>query len=384
MADQWPEAQPQLSLGAHLHHRRRPRAGCATALALHAQGQRDIAVVEAGDHSQLRIGERLPPDIAPRFGRLGIHEAFLAERHSPCMGSASAWGSDALGHNDFIVSPHGPGWHLDRRRFERFLANQVRERGMAVHTQIRVQQAQRRPDGGFELHLQSRAGEQRREVADWVIDACGVQAALALRLGACRRMFDQLLAVADVFTLDDDDDFPQLTLLEACEYSWWYAARLPDRRLLAMVASDAPTLKALGLDTAQQWLPALARSRHLASALAAANWQPQKLSVLLAESSKLDPCAGTGWLAVGDAASCVDPLSARGIYKAFSDAEAAAAAICIDPQAHHDPAATLTYREHQQRQFGGYLQQRTYLYALEQRWPQSGFWQRRREVGTAA
>jgi flavin-dependent dehydrogenase len=359
-------------------------AGCAVALALYAQGQRDIAVFEAGDHSQQRMGESLPPDIALMFERLGIQQAFLAEQHSPCMGSASAWGSDALGHNDFIASPHGPGWHLDRLRFERFLAQQVRERGLAVHTQTRVQQVQRHAHGGFVLQLQTRVGQQRLERAQWVIDASGVQAGVAARLGARRRMYDQLLAVAGVFMLDADDDFPQLTLLEACEYGWWYAARLPDRRVLAMVASDAPTLKALKLDQSPGWLSALARTAHLAPALAASQWRPQKLAVQLAASSQLEPCAGAGWIAVGDAACCFDPLSSRGIYKAFGDAEAAARAICADPQAHHEPAATLPYRLHQQRQFSDYLQQRAHLYALEQRWPQSGFWQRRQAVSAAA
>ena len=47
-------------------------------------------------------------------------------------GIASAWGQAELYDNDFIVNPHGPGWHVDRRRFDAMLARAAEESGVEV------------------------------------------------------------------------------------------------------------------------------------------------------------------------------------------------------------------------------------------------------------
>lgn len=351
-------------------------AGCATALALHAEGIRGVTVVEAGRHDRERVGESVPPDLGPLLARCGILDAFLAEGHEPCVGSCSSWGSDTLGYNDFIVNPHGHGWHLDRRRFELFLADQVRARGIRLLTGTRFREVERAADGGYDVVVEGPDCVRRCLHADWLIDAGGVHALLATRLGARRRIHDRLIAISAFLDLGSDDGLSRLTMLEAVEYGWWYAAKLPDQRAIVAVASDAATLKAMGLNDPDTWLGHLYRTRHLRAALRAAEWPGRRLHTLLAASSILEPCAGPDWLAVGDAASCYDPISAQGIHKAFATGIAAAATVAAQRSGH--PGATDAYQQQVRGQFVDYLRNRRHFYDLERRWPDADFWRRRR------
>lgn len=351
-------------------------AGCATALALHALGVDDITVVEAGCHERERIGESVPPDIGPLLARCGVLPAFLEQGHEPCAGSCASWGDDALGYNDFIVNPHGPGWHLDRLRFERFLIEQVRARGIRVRVETRFREVERCPDGRFVLHVQGPAHTLASLHADWLIDAGGVQALLATRLGARKRIDDQLVVASAFLDLGATSGFSRMTLLEAVEYGWWYAARVPGGRLIVAVACEPATLKSLSLNHPAAWLRHVRRTRHLAAALPSTGLGMLKLQIGLAASSILTPCAGPGWLAVGDAASCFDPISAQGLHKAFANGLAAAEVIASP--AHARAKAIEGYRRQVEQQFAEYLRNREYFYGLERRWPSASFWQRRR------
>src|SRR5690349_14106468 len=88
-------------------------AGCATALSLLSAGldPAELSVIEIGRRTYERIGQSIPPDTRSLFGELGLLDSFLGQGHEPSHGSASSWGSDALGYNDFVFSPYGHGWH---------------------------------------------------------------------------------------------------------------------------------------------------------------------------------------------------------------------------------------------------------------------------------
>jgi len=81
-------------------------------------------------------------------------------------------------------------------------------------------------------------------------------------------------------------------------------------------------------------------------------------------------------LAVGDAAAALDPICARGIYKALDDGLRAATA--IRGALAGDEGAIPAFARHTVIAFRGYLEQRAWLYAQEARWPESPFWQQRR------
>ena len=89
-------------------------AGTSAAIALARFGWR-VTILERSHYESTRIGETLPPEIKRPLLALGLWEPFLADNPVESPGIASAWGQAELYDNDFIVNPHGPGWHVDRR-----------------------------------------------------------------------------------------------------------------------------------------------------------------------------------------------------------------------------------------------------------------------------
>jgi flavin-dependent dehydrogenase len=212
--------------------------------------------------------------------------------------------------------------------------------------------------------------------AHFLVDATGWQARVALRLGASRRSHDRLTFVAGFFAPGAFAGAPALTMLEAVPYGWWYAARLPDGRLVAAVGSDADRIRHAALHRPDRFRTHLVETRHIGRLFRGASCPDGPLVVYSAPSSRLDRVAGPGWLAVGDAASAFDPISSQGITKALSDGLGAGAA--ISGWLAGDAAALETYSASVAARFEEYLQTRAYLYAIEQRWADAPFWRRRR------
>jgi flavin-dependent dehydrogenase len=350
-------------------------AGCATALALTRFGGCRVLVVEAGRYDAIRIGESVPPDIRVVLEQLGVWAEFLTENHEPCLGSCSCWGADELGYNDFLFNPLGNGWHLDRKRFDCFLAREVVQRGHVLRTGTRVRRCERVGGNGFLLRLNGGDGAGLTIRTRFVVDATGMRSSFARSMGASRRFLDQLICVTAFFELSGSASFSRLTMLEAVEYGWWYAAKLPDRRLAVAVASDADIIKRNELRSRDGFLGRLQATRHIAAELTGCRFIDDSQLTCAAPSFFLDKVAGNGWLAAGDAASAYDPISSQGIHKALSDGIHAAETIaaCLNG----NDTGLAEYQTSIERRFLQYLENRNYFYGAEQRWPRSAFWAKR-------
>jgi len=349
-------------------------AGCATALALARHGVGQVLLIEASDYQTVRIGESIPPTTARLMDRLGVWSAFVAERHQQCLGSCSAWGADTLGYNDYLLSPLGPGWHLDRARFDAWLAGEAAARGTQMWLRTRLATCAPGLDG-IRLGVVREDGARQSVDARFVVDATGVRSALARRLGARRRVLDDLLCVIQFFALPAAAEMSRLTMLEATADGWWYAAKLPNRRVAVAVAADSDFIKQAGLRARGRFLAALAATRHVAAEVSHCEAAADAPIACAAPSFILAPTAGDRWLAVGDAACAYDPISSQGIHKALTDGLAAADAIAAVLRA--SPTALADYRAHQAARFARYCTTRSHFYGLEQRWPASPFWRHR-------
>ena len=103
--------------------------------------------------------------------------------------------------------------------------------------------------------------------------------------------------------------------------------------------------------------------------------------IAIAPTAILSAVAGPGWLAVGDAAACLDPLLSQGLTRALEDGIAAADAIA-GAQA-GDAGAFNAYQDRVFARFTAGVRLRAGFYAAETRWPDAPFW-RRRQVQAAA
>jgi flavin-dependent dehydrogenase len=94
-----------------------------------------------------------------------------------------------------------------------------------------------------------------------------------------------------------------------------------------------------------------------------------------AHSQRTTPVCGHRWVAAGDAAAAFDPLASMGIGFALrSGMEAARVAAASGEE---DGAVGVAYAESLEGIYRDYLDRLRRLYALETRWKQPGFWQRR-------
>jgi flavin-dependent dehydrogenase len=335
-------------------------AGCAAALAL-ARAGRSVLLADAGGGPP-KVGEALPSVSRVLLGDLGVGERPLLDGHLPCYANLSAWGSAALGCTDFIRDPHGPGWHLDRTRFDRCLRDAVRTAGASVVERSAVRVKGRRADGSWVVGAGGRVVQCR-----WLVDATGRGRAIASRERVGRRRTDRLLATC--VELDADSGAETSSLVESTPDGWWYTALLPTGRRLVAYFTDAD----LNPPDRASFSLLLRQTRHIAARVDV----PPAVSLRRApaHSSHLDTPVGDGWLAVGDATTAFDPVSSQGILTALHTGMAGGNAL----HAHldGDPAALDSYRRNVRALLAAYQRNHRAVYGLERRWPDRPFWQRR-------
>jgi flavin-dependent dehydrogenase len=349
-------------------------AGLAAAIGLRLSTALDVVVAEAGDEPVERFGESLPPDILVALDRLGLTDTFRADGHLPCPGIISLWGADKPGHNDFILNPMGPAWHVCRARFEAMLRARAMRAGASILTRTRAVAA-RPVDDGFTVSLRHAIDGTRPMRAAWVLDATGARSWFARRQGARRREHDRMIAIVRIAALRCGT-FTAQTVVEATHGGWWYVARLPDERIVTVLIADPSEARVLTAAGYAEWRRRLAATRMVAPRLDRCRQEDERFRAHPATSSILDRVAGERWLAIGDAASVYDPIAAQGIHKALADAADATKVIAAETNRTHPPPPW-KYADRIAARFEDYLANRAHLYALERRWPTAQFWRAR-------
>jgi flavin-dependent dehydrogenase len=325
-------------------------SGAVTALCLARRGLR-VALLEAtrfgGDD---RYGETVPPEINPVLRELGLSDAFAALDAVHAPGIVSAWGANSATEQDFISNAHGSGWHIDRSGFDAMLC---REAGVASATVFLDCPAQpsRISGGGW------RIGGVK---AAFLVDASG-PTGLRIDEEHAYEVDDRLLAIAVRLSGTQSSDLR--TTIETTPLGWWYTAPIPNGQTIAMFFTDPVIYANEGIVLGEQLDHAPLTAHRLQSGTMLSS------RVLHAPSACRLKMFGDGWTAVGDSASAYDPLSGRGIFKAFRHGAAAADAITA--------GGMDEYASRVRREFNEYVRQRRMLYASEQRWQESIFWRKR-------
>ena len=306
---------------------------------------------------------------------LGCWDAFRQACFIQSFGTCSSWGSDRVTENDFVFSAGGGGWHVDRLRFEHLLSESACERGAEVWRGWRVTASAFSSDDVWQLTLSGPAGKREIETR-FVIDATGRFAAFAVRQGAHKVANDRLVGVAGRFDCCGwASPIDPRTLVEAEEEGWWYSALTPDCKLVVVWMSDADLVRQASLHTPSIWLQRLQRSRLTGTRVGNARFEPPLL-IQAAQSQVLSKMCGPSWLATGDAATTVDPLSSQGILKALCTGKLAAFA-AFDSLIGW-PAAQSRYEKLIADDYQLCKKTKAWFYSLERRWPESPFWARRR------
>jgi flavin-dependent dehydrogenase len=350
-------------------------AGPAGAIAaLNLAPTRRVIVCEARAEPGERIGESLPPAARRLLRDMGLLESFEQQGHAPCYGNRSVWGDSTPRDTDFMRDPDGPGWHLDRARFETWLRTIAVQRGAVLLSPARLQRIAR-TESGWDALLTTADGDTSVRTA-FFIDAGGRGVPAARQCGAQVSVRDHLICIWSYGRDAKPGSAAGLTYIEAEENGWWYTAPLPNGRRVLAFHTDADLPQArLGKDP--RALLERARSCPELSALlngCAFQLDDRPCGFQVANSAVLDPCAGPGWLAAGDAAMSFDPLSSQGLLNALFTG-LAAAHTADEWLSGYDSIREYDRLLAQVRQrYSGHL---AYWYSTETRWPDSPFWQRR-------
>jgi flavin-dependent dehydrogenase len=343
-------------------------AGAAAALALAQKGVAVAILAKPGGEIP-RVGETVPPAIVRPLARLGLWNEFLAAQHSEAPGIVSIWGGEQPHEKDFIFNPYGPGWHLDRARFDAMLLAAAQTAGAEI-LDAPARDCARACGSKWKVVIQNR-GRGDTLAAHWLVDATGRAAWLGRRLGAKRHRMDRQVALvrfAPVAGLGE----PR-TMIEACPDGWWYAAALPQSRAVAAFFTDADLLPRSAPDRARLWSRTLAQTQLIAKIYPGSNVE-SPVHTVAASSGRSLPSTGQNWLAIGDASQFYDPLSGQGISKALSSALRGAAAISLDLCGEH---ANEEFTDAGNREYEQYIAGYLAHYRREARWPQNLFWKRR-------
>lgn len=353
-------------------------AGAASAITL-ARARRRVLLVEAsGDEAAFKIGEALPPAARPLLQDLGLWESFVAQDHLPSYGNLSAWGSPFLSSTDFIFDPNGNGWHLDRPRFDALLRKHALDAGADVHvsTKLNLKGSEFSSDSWL-LSVTSNKSETKWR-SRWLIDATGRASSVARARGERRYADDALVAFFGLFSPAMDSpaaDQDSRTLIEAAPDGWWYTALLPAQHRIVAYLTDAD-LADQSLRTKRGYNSILSRTEHISACLDSHQYELKtSVKAASANSARLGCFAGSGWIAVGDAALSFDPVSSQGILTSLFTGITAGQAVAEKLSGNSDSISD--YEKRLAEIYAAYLQNRSAYYGAEQRWPTRPFWQRR-------
>lgn len=303
--------------------------------------------------------------------KLGHAVQFEAEAHDRAYLRRSVWGRDEPVEQDSMGDLDGPGWRLDRQRFERGLRSAVEGRGIRLLAPVHVSSISKTSEG-WRAFLSAGATIDARIL----IDAGGRASRIATQTGAMREVADKLACAWQYAPLAIPET-SGATFTQACREGWWYTAALPGgRRILAFHSdADLPVMRT----RMNEGLIGFARQHEtLAQEIADADWRAAgEISLCAAHGARLDRVAGEHWIAVGDAASAFDPLSSQGLFHALYTGMRAGEVARAMIAAGSETEEAAQYRSEIDSIWRAYLAHSATYYGAERRFADATFWQRR-------
>jgi flavin-dependent dehydrogenase len=246
--------------------------------------------------------------------------------------------------NEFLFQTQQVGWRLDRAHFDTMMQTAAAARATYIAAKIDAVVFE---ESGWRVRLSDGA----RHTARFVVDATGRGSVVARAQGVRLDTRDRLAGSVMLFE-DAPDDGTGL-----------------------LIETFGGLVRPLGIGKIEGWMKALGETRHVYPALGAA--RPVGSPALRAAGSRQIARDTTlPLLCVGDAASCFDPVSGQGIFKALRGGIFASYTIA-DALRGGDQSPVVRFRSFVEREFAAYRETLSHYYGLEQRWPDRPFWHRR-------
>jgi flavin-dependent dehydrogenase len=298
-------------------------SGLALAIALR---RKDITPIVLDQNAvlQKRVGEVLPPAVIKPLVELGIWDSFVSQGHFPSAGVSVWWGAPERRDWDYIRLPYGHGWHIDRLRFSDLLRQTAIQAGALLRLGTKVLRFETCNDGSWEVICRDIHGTTRGYRADFLVNATGRGRALSYLTGP-RIRYDRLVGAATYFLRSGNQLSSEPRLwVETTPKGWWYTAPLPANKLVAVFLTDPDELRRSPSRSGLEGFirPAEWTRRRLVGCVPITETQ-----ISSADTGRATCFAGSGFMAIGDAAFSTDPIRGIGVLNAIEQGSKAADAI---------------------------------------------------------
>lgn len=349
-------------------------AGSALSIALSEMGF-SSGLLDQAWLDQAKVGESIVPAVKPLLESLGAWDDFQSLKPLPSFGTRSVWGDAQARSHSHLSSAFNQGWHVDRQQTDAMLANQAQQRGAVLQLGVKVGSIR------YDHKQWSLTLVQAKQVvgsikARMLVDSSGRNASLAMRLSAKRILLDRLVAVCQRLTTPVAHDERHIAL-ETCRDGWWYSAPVSEQALMFMLMTDSDLCKRG--EHRHQFTTLMQRTSLTARRVKQHDpitvGLPFVVSAVSQRLNRYDD--DRPWLATGDAALSVDPISGSGFIRALEAAEHSAR--CIEQYLKGRPVSRVLERHerHLDDQCTHYLVERAAYYGAERRWLEHPFWARR-------
>jgi len=304
----------------------------STVAALVAQAGFDVLMVEREPVPREHIGESLMPESYWVFERLGVLDKL---KQSKCVRKVGVQFVNAIGRESapFFFYEHDPRessvtWHVERDQFDKMLFENAAEKGATCRDRTRVLDVRFDGERAVGVRLRPAEGAALDVAASVVVDATGLQALLANKLGL-RQMNPELRKAAIWYHFrgaqrdDEGGGFKTVIMHTAERKSWfWYIPQSDDIVSVGVVGDRDDLLKGRGAPAKVFWqevelCPKLGEWLTDATPV-------DEVSVAKEYSYTTSRSAGDGWLLVGDAWGFIDPLYSSGVFFALKSGDMAA------------------------------------------------------------
>ena len=294
-------------------------AGSTAAITLARAGLR-VCVLEKDHHPRFHIGESILPRNTPLLRELNLEAHVRALPHMSKYGAEFGFANDPATRrftfNDGLL-PGFPVFNIERAHLDKLLLDQARVAGATVHEGNPVRSIDHLAEGDVRVT----AADGRSYAAKLLIDASGHGTIVGRHLGT-RKAFDEP-ELQKVAYFQHFEGVRHLAGIEhghpgifMSDEGWfWLIAVSPTKTSVGFVTRpsfvrqlDVPPTKLL------QW--AIARAPVVRERMANATG-PADNQVLADFSYKCRPCAGPGYMLVGDAGAFLDPIFSTGVTLAM-------------------------------------------------------------------
>jgi flavin-dependent dehydrogenase len=293
-------------------------AGSAIGRLLSSWGHRVVIVSRSRDQNR-GLAESIPPSARKLLQTIGVLDAVEQAGFIRNRGNVVSWGSDQARTESFDDASEW-GFQVYRPRFDAALLDQAERSGVDVRRDATAR--------SVELHAADRVrvtvdhvGRQYILNGRFVVDASGRAGVVARRGFRTYQPRHVMQALVGMWRRDQgfDTALADRTIIETYDDGWaWSLPVTTVVRQIAVMVDGTTTRTSRGPTIADTYQAELAKTRRLRALAQDATLE--RAWACDASMHASSTFAGPQFLLIGDAATCIDPLSSFGVKKALASA----------------------------------------------------------------